>query len=724
MLCTFSIMALAQLPDDFRSEQIFMFPVRTSWAVGDTVQVEGMVTCLSNTEYLPYSKYLYLEFINGNDSVMMRQKVSCSETGYFKAAVPTNSADVSGIYYLRAYTNLMRNFSMESFAVQPLLLGRPFPKRTAIAGDNVHCIVCPDGGKLVAGGSQSVTAMLSDGMGDPLCGKSLGLIADNGDTLAECQTSSSGFALFNFIPQAGTQYRVALSENGVNKTFDLPSVDVGAMKIQGGIQGNRLYYKILNVQGGNLSNCRLYAYTRENGISVLGLTGAEGFVNLPSSTTLVTLFLTDTANQILSECTVVGKYVAKQEPQKKDTISLGDSIVVPPLPDNGMVFARLVTDDEMWMPHAESALYEADYSSPLPFPMGMFGCGAPERSRDLTAWLKTVTFKRFLLKEAVEKKSLLYTHMPEKVLSFSGQVLNEAKRPFKKGTLLAYNTETDFVYDAPIDSLGHFVIGVDDYGDGESFFLQAITAKGKPVFSTINVDDATFPPVVLSKHYTLEKTENVEHTSVSLEKMAGIHDLPEVVVKARMRHDPQMLTNKFYERNYIGRRAIEEHNYLSLLDILNAMPEIILWYSLDANLQSVVGNWSIVSRRGQSTMSGSQVVLLIDGIREENVNNVMEMSASDIEEVEYLRPWQALAYTHGAIDGAVMVKTRKISHPSQVASKGTFYTPIGLSRLAKDSPSNSLRPSSPGNYRLLIDIFSDGKIESYEHPVVVREVSQ
>lgn len=130
LLCLFWIANLAaQLPHDFRSEQIFLGVAKTEWAPNDTIEANGIVTCLASGNIRPYSRYLYIELLDSSDSVMVRQKVGCDENGRFRAQIPTVSVAGVGVYYVRAYTNLMRNFSGENFALQPVLIGEAFPKR-------------------------------------------------------------------------------------------------------------------------------------------------------------------------------------------------------------------------------------------------------------------------------------------------------------------------------------------------------------------------------------------------------------------------------------------------------------------------------------------------------------------------------------------------------------------------------------------------------------------
>lgn len=139
MLCLWAFASVsAQLPHDFRSEQIFMGTGKTEWNINDTIELSGIVACMASASKRPYSRYLYVELLNTADSVVARQKVACSEDGIFHAYIPTLSVYSEGVHYLRAYTSLMRNFSGESFAMQPVLIGKTFPKRGADTGGGVR----------------------------------------------------------------------------------------------------------------------------------------------------------------------------------------------------------------------------------------------------------------------------------------------------------------------------------------------------------------------------------------------------------------------------------------------------------------------------------------------------------------------------------------------------------------------------------------------------------
>lgn len=192
--------------------------------------------------------------------------------------------------------------------------------------------------------------------------------------------------------------------------------------------------------------------------------------------------------------------------------------------------------------------------------------------------------------------------------------------------------------------------------------------------------------------------------------------LPDVVVKARVKRDEHLSTEKFYSYNYVGREKIEQYNYLYLVDILRGIPSVMVRY----NPENSKNPWQISSNRGMSTLNANSegLVILLDGSRVENEQkaDVLQMSADEIETVELLRPWQALAYTWGAVDGAIKVMTRG-ADKSKVRSKGIFYTPFGLS-VVKGNPKTTV---TPGKYRLLMDVVSPTDITSFERDIVVGE---
>lgn len=710
LLCLLGIENLtAQLPHDFRSEQIFLGVAKTEWAPNDTIEANGIVTCLAAKNKHPYSRYLYIELLDSSDSVMVRQKVGCDESGRFSARIPTLSVTGKGVYYLRAYTNLMRNFSGENFALQPVLIGKTFPKREK--GNGVlRCAIYPEGGFLVENQVQGIVASVTDYSGKAISGVKLSVVNDKGDTLCVGKTRTSGLANLKFVPLAARHYKLFVTDNGVTTSLEIPQAYPDRMKLQCAINGNKLMFEVLSANG-SLPASRLYLYDKANGLVLIGKGRPSGIVPLGNRLGVTTVFLTDSVGNVLSESSLTSKYRMTELPSLPDTIA-ADSIGVwlerIGSSDGKSVFARFATKNECWNQFAESELqYKSDYASPLPFPDNFFKENAKNRSVDLQDWLSTAKFSRFAIRDAIAKDTALYVYMPEMNMTIHGEV-SAVYSNASGASLVAYNTESNNVYDTTLDKDGRFRMAVDDFADGTSFFLQTMDKRSKPVDSKIILDNDSYPSVSPHEKYSLWQSEYAESKATVNGMMQG-GQLPDVVVKARVKRDEHLSTEKFCSYNYVGREKIEQYNYLYLVDIFRGIPSVMV----RNNPENSKNPWQISSNRGMSTLNANNegLVILLDGSRVENEQkaDVLQMSADEIETVELLRPWQALAYTWGAVDGAIKVMTRG-ADKSKVRSKGIFYTPFGLS-VVKGNPKTTV---TPGKYRLLMDVVSPTDITSFE----------
>ena len=255
--------AMAQRPHDFRSEQIALCAQQAACQPGDTVTVQGQVTCLAANRVAPFSNYLYIELINPSDSVVVRQKVSCKPKGSFTAALPIDPLAAYGIYYIRAYTSLMRNFAPESFATHPLLVGQSFPDFDNITTDGVKCTIIPHGGELCPGALQNVTAYVTNYLNDPIADVTLAVTTQNGDTITSQRTSPSGLAMLSFIPDQQLSYSLQMAVNGEKKVFPMPKCDASKPVLQASVNGAQVRFALLGAVG-NLQQLKLYAYDRMN----------------------------------------------------------------------------------------------------------------------------------------------------------------------------------------------------------------------------------------------------------------------------------------------------------------------------------------------------------------------------------------------------------------------------------------------------------------------------
>jgi hypothetical protein len=344
------------------------------------------------------------------------------------------------------------------------------------------------------------------------------------------------------------------------------------------------------------------------------------------------------------------------------------------------------------------------------------------------------------LAEALAKDTALYVHAPEQVMTFGGKIEKKSGHPMKNGQLVAYHTTEDFVYDVSlIGDSARFLLPVDDFTEGEEFFLQAITAKGKPDFAEYLVDEETYPALENNRRFRLPISRYAEsevivgndfNLNYSVDKNnERNYTLPNVTVKARLRTEKVKDTHEFYSTRYVGREEIDQRPNRDLFNILEDMQGIIV-----GKVWGEEGGYkfTLISTRGISALPSSSKVttdyvalpILVDGTRRTDYNIIFNMPSAEIESVRVLRAWEALAYTYGAIHGAILITTRNAREREPLPSKGATYAPTGLSPLShpyKEIALPALKCSKPGNYRLIVDVITDSDIRSYEHAFQVVE---
>ncbi len=725
LVCLFTFFAtismFAQLPTDYRSEQIFLAPRQYSVMPGDTIDIDGIVTCLSNDESRPYSHYIYIESINDEDSVVVRNKVSCDSYGRFFTSIPTDPLDSRGVLYIRAYTQLMRNFNPESFALQPIMIGRDLPSNDEIIDENTNLQAIPFGGVLKPGKSQHIAAFLTNGQGFPLTDRALHIIDNYGDTITTSITSLSGISTLTFFPNTDKSYRVVFREMGVEKSVALNVDRSDAPQLEGKINDKRIFFSI----DGNIEKKRLIVYDRHNGVTEARLSHPQGSITLEHAPEIATLFLTDSNLEILTEITISNSCVKGElKVLIPDTMMpSGKTIDYSNIESDSvkLISIRVLESDNFLAGNVESSLlYISDYSSPFVFPHHYAGSESRTREKDLQAWLGTASFKRFNLSDVhAASDSATYSYLPELTMQIKGRIWRSPKQPFKKGQIVAYNEDNFCVYDTTISQDGFFALDVDDFYDGTKFFLQPINTKGKAEKAQVTIDDDVFPSPVINRQKIIGNSRYINaDVSFDSKQSRTARELANVTVKARVKAEP-VSTKQFYSQRFKNREEIERKSYLTLRDILEDMPFIVLKGTSPVY---------ILSTRGASSLnSGSPMKVLMDGtvIDEQTLGILIDMPSNDIESVEQLSPAEALAYVPFGLSGAISITTRRLGHRKQnIVSKGTDVIPLGLTR---DIENKNLKrgvmtvPDKPGKYRLSIDyIGSDGSVHSIERPFEVK----
>ena len=706
-----TVMAIAaiagvRLPHDYRSEQIFLCPNNHYYHAGDTIWLQGVVTCNSTPHLLPYSRYVIIELITP-DTIISRIETELDSLGRFCTVMPTDIRLPNGTFLLRAYTQLMRSFSPKNFAFQPITIAENYIEKVRDTDDTIICRAFPWGGSLASGMVQHITVWLCDKSGIPLPGKELALKGSDGSTIDLRTTSANGLAVFSFVPEKGSEYSLYSTSSYSAEPLAEFKTDDSKPKIQCFIRERKVSFSTSNTHA-LPEGYRMYGYDCKNGLTKIDAKASHGTFVLGSKPNLFTIFLTDSLNRVLSESSAIGIPELQYSVNAPHTVAVGDSIVpvIEGLSDGAIVVTRLMSGSISTVEDAASAInISSQLSSPIPMPSAYVSYINGEKFyNDVTAWLATANFSRFSLPEAIERDSLIYTHLPKLQMSISGNAYLKSGYSLADGSLVVYNTETNDVADATFNKMGDFDIALNNFYGNTRFYFQATDRKELAVKAVFQFPDQTYPAITLPKQLQFAVSDSMLH----LEHNAL--ELPELTVKAYTKKETNIPTNKFYSVRYKDREEIERRRYVTLRDILRNLVGVRLV------------NDELVSPRGVATLSGSaHVSLMVDNdLFKNGVNDfkmMLDMSANNIESVEYMPPWKALAYASDAFNGVVHIRTRD-SHIQPPETRGSYFTFTGL---APSLPISAPIATKAGNFTLVIDVISPHGIGTFYQDIVVSD---
>ena len=706
-----TVMAIAaiagvRLPHDYRSEQIFLCPNNHYYHAGDTIWLQGVVTCNSTPHLLPYSRYVIIELITP-DTIISRIETELDSLGRFCTVMPTDIRLPNGTFLLRAYTQLMRSFSPKNFAFQPITIAENYIEKVRDTDDTIICRAFPWGGSLASGMVQHITVWLCDKSGIALPGKELALKGSDGSTIDLRTTSANGLAVFSFVPEKGSEYSLYSTSSYSAEPLAEFKTDDSKPKIQCFIRERKVSFSTSNTHA-LPEGYRMYGYDCKNGLTKIDAKASHGTFVLGSKPNLFTIFLTDSLNRVLSESSAIGIPELQYSVNAPHTVAVGDSIVpvIEGLSDGAIVVTRLMSGSISTVEDAASAInISSQLSSPIPMPSAYVSYLNGEKFyNDVTAWLATANFSRFSLPEAIERDSLIYTHLPKLQMSISGNAYLKSGYSLADGSLVVYNTETNDVADATFNKKGDFDIALNNFYGNTRFYFQATDRKELAVKAVFQFPDQTYPAITLPKQLQFAVSDSMLH----LEHNAL--ELPELTVKAYTKKETNIPTNKFYSVRYKDREEIERRRYVTLRDILRNLVGVRLV------------NDELVSTRGVATLSGSaHVSLMVDNdLFKNGVNDfkmMLDMSANNIESVEYMPPWKALAYASDAFNGVVHIRTRD-SHIQPPETRGSYFTFTGL---APSLPISAPIATKAGNFTLVIDVISPQGIGTFYQDIVVSD---
>jgi len=204
------------------TEKVFLHLDKSEYTIGETIWMKSYLVAGAGHIPSPFSQNVYVELINENDEVTKRLTLR-SEEGLANASLALTRQLQPGFYYLRAYTNWMKNQGEEFFfkkkiKVHSLKVNEVFAKETSV--QKVDLRFFPEGGDLVNGVNSKVAFEVT-GINEskfPISGK---VYDKDQKEILTFSTKHEGKGVFAMLP-SGEGYYARI--DGSDEQYELPKV--------------------------------------------------------------------------------------------------------------------------------------------------------------------------------------------------------------------------------------------------------------------------------------------------------------------------------------------------------------------------------------------------------------------------------------------------------------------------------------------------------------------
>lgn len=217
-------------------EEIHLVTDRDIYIAGE--QVYFAVSQTGRLTHMPgtLSKVVYVDLLDSYKTPVVQVKTGTDGfTGAGVFRIPDTLR--TGNYFIRSFTNLMKNYPQALFAYRMITVINPFRSIAAMKvppsdhqADSVSFF--PETGYLVAGIKSRLGIKCLNSAGDPVVIRGAVLTAA-GDTVASFATDRHGTALFELVPPDGGKLIMAITDaTGAGRRFDLPEVKEAGLTFQ------------------------------------------------------------------------------------------------------------------------------------------------------------------------------------------------------------------------------------------------------------------------------------------------------------------------------------------------------------------------------------------------------------------------------------------------------------------------------------------------------------
>jgi hypothetical protein len=301
------------------TEKIILETDRELYMVGERINVACSTYEPILQKILHLSKIVYIEFYSSENLIIDQLKVEMN-MGHGSGFIEIPKRLSSGRYYIRAYTNYMKNFGCTVFSYYSVSVLNPFREISQDDPDILFipslqkCSLYPEGGQVVYGCPNTIICVFSDTTGHPVpC--MVKVLDNNNQIISKFTTNAYGLGSFSFTPTHGKRYHVEATTGTdlIKKNIEIPESSIIIIKVYQ--DQNELRLKVLNNHFTKYP-LRLEVYYSNADLSLITINTNDSLISVPLQTLpkgIIQFRLRDIKNRILSYRNVYNPPVRRME---------------------------------------------------------------------------------------------------------------------------------------------------------------------------------------------------------------------------------------------------------------------------------------------------------------------------------------------------------------------------------------------------------------------------
>lgn len=683
---------------EFPQEKVHIELQKEKFIAGEKIWFKAYV--FDGYELSRVSTNLYVELYDGKKSLIAKKMlplINAETSGNLQ--IPEDAAE--NVYYLRAYTTWMTNFSSEFQFLKliPIVNPNSSEKLKVKEASEWRATIHPEGGSLIAGNSSKFAVrLISDGALPSGLKGFVAEVSNPNEKIADYTSYDRNTGFFSFMPLKDKKYHLVLQDtNGNKKSFDIPVAEAQGVSLQVSSTDKEIKYRLKSSKPlsesqyftvlGTMNTQLVYkAVLKNTGLQqhsiatdklvngVLQLTVLDDKENIEAQR----LCFVQPKNLEIKRVKISSQNLnldargknsfAVSSDSKYQNLNIAVVDYVPSLEDNIL--------SALWL--------TGDFGSRIDVPAQYFASNANVDALD--ALLITEKWKRIDWQALKNDKFPNIKNQPESYLSYKGQLIVEGKPAADTNLSLTFHLKNHGtrIIDTKTDKKGLFVLNTLAFEDTVKFTYQIenksiprnqVSAYLQPNFGFKSFT-GTWPP---NSYELVKRTSNessaeeqrlVDNRKNQKEFDEKVFEIEEVKLKATKKDLTKKL-NK--ELSSVLFRGINEDVFDFVNDHAGAVSnDIISW------LQGRSAGLSVMREGGDYSLTyrGSRIPVFLDEM-EVSPSTAASISMADVAMVKVIKG--TFAGGRGVGNGAVVIYTKKGSYtetssnqpkPRQVSLQG------------------------------------------------------